>query len=100
MNSQKYKNEVYPEDFDEDEKLDFDLLLEQSKMMFPKIANEEWLIRSGIMAYMRKKKLGDVEPPTDEEIAKMRNAYINENSVYYYEEPKGQVETVEIEVKE
>ena len=37
MNSQKYnKEELYPEDFDEDDKLEFDLLLEQSKMLFPK----------------------------------------------------------------
>ena len=31
MNSQKYnKEELYPEDFTEDDKLEFDLLLEQS----------------------------------------------------------------------
>ncbi len=30
MNSQKYnKDEIYPEDFDEDDKLQFDLLLEE-----------------------------------------------------------------------
>lgn len=100
MNSQKYKNEVYPEDFNEDEKLEFDLLFEQSKMMFPKLASEEWLIRSGVLAYIRKKRLGDIEPVSDEEIAKIKNAYTNEQSVYYYEEPKEQKEIVEIEVKE
>ncbi len=36
MNSQKYnKEELYPEDFTEDDKLEFDLLLEQSKMLSP-----------------------------------------------------------------
>jgi len=43
MKSQVYnKEELYPTDFTEDEKVEFDLLLEQSKMLFPKLANEEW----------------------------------------------------------
>ena len=58
MNSQRYnKEELYPDDFDEDDKLQFDLLLEQSKMLFPKLANDEWLIKTGIIAYMRKNKI-------------------------------------------
>jgi hypothetical protein len=57
MNSQRYnKEELYPEDFDEDDKLEFDLLLEQSKMLFPKLANDDWLIKTGIAAYMRRRK--------------------------------------------
>ena len=51
MNSQKYnKDELYPDDFTDDDKLEFDLLLEQSRMLFPKLANDE-----GIYAFMRKK---------------------------------------------
>ena len=35
MNSQKYnKEELYPNDFDENDKLQFDMYLEQSKMQF------------------------------------------------------------------
>ena len=100
MNSQKFNKEVYPDDFTEEDKLEFDLLLEQSKMLFPKLANEEWLISAGIVSYMRKRKIGDTEPPTDEEIAQVKNSYIQEKSVYYYEEPKEPIERVEIEVKE
>ena len=49
MNSQKYnKEELYPEDFSGDDKLEFDMLLEQSKMLFPKLANDDWLIKKGI----------------------------------------------------
>ena len=48
MNSQKYnKEELYPEDFSEDEKLQFDMYLEQAKVLFPKMANDEWLIQKG-----------------------------------------------------
>ena len=73
MNSQKYnKDELYPDDFDEDDKLQFDMYLEQSKMLFPKLSNDDWLIKKGIFAYMRKTKMGDTEPPSHEEIASIR----------------------------
>ncbi len=85
MNSQKYnKEELYPEDFTDDDKLEFDLLLEQSKMLFPKLANEEWLIKKGILAFMAKRKSGDVEPPSQEEIADIRNKY-TKDTVFYTE---------------
>ena len=84
MNSQKYnKEELYPEDFTEEDKLQFDMFLEQSKMLFPKLMNDEWLIKKGILAYMRKQKLGDVEPPAIEEIAKIRNQYTKDTIFLY-----------------
>jgi hypothetical protein len=65
--------------------------LEQSKMLFPKLANDDWLIKKGIFAYMRKNKMGDVEPPSQEEIANIRNQYTNDT--VFYTEP---IEAVEI----
>ena len=86
MNSQKYnKEELYPEDFTEDDKLQFDMFLEQSKMLFPKLANDEWLIKKGILAFMRKQKLGDTEPPSQEVIASIRNQYTKDR--VFYTEP-------------
>ena len=86
MNSQKYnKEELYPADFSEDDKLQFDMYLEQSKMLFPKLANDEWLIKKGIFAYMRKEKLGETEPPSQEEIATIKNQYTNDT--IFYTEP-------------
>jgi hypothetical protein len=96
MKSQKYnKDELYPEDFTEDDKLEFDILLEQSKMLFPKLANDDWLIKKGIFAYMRKIKIGETEPPSQEEIANIRNQYTNDT--VFYTEP---IETEAIEVQE
>ena len=41
MNSQRYnKEELYPEDFTDDDKLTFDILLEQSKQLFPNLMND------------------------------------------------------------
>ena len=85
MNSQKYnKDELYPDDFDEDDKLQFDMYLEQSKMLFPKLSNDDWLIKKGIFAYMRKTKMGDTEPPSHEEIASIRNQY-TKDTIFYTE---------------
>ena len=96
MKSQKYnKDELYPEDFTEDDKLEFDILLEQSKMLFPKLANDDWLIKKGIFAYMRKIKIGETEPPSQEEIANIRNQYTNDT--VFYTEP---IEAEAIEVQE
>ena len=92
MNSQKYnKEELYPEDFTEDDKLQFDMYLEQSKMLFPKLANDEWLIKRGIFAYMRKDNVGDNEPPSQEEIAAIKNQYTKDT--IFYTEP---IETEEV----
>ena len=85
MKSQKYKkDEIYPDDFNDDDKLEFDVLLEQSKVLFPKLAGEDWLIKKGILAYMRKNKIGDTEPPSQEEIASIRNQY-TKDTIFYTE---------------
>jgi hypothetical protein len=91
MKSQKYnKDEIYPDDFNDDDKLEFDVLLEQSKILFPKLAGEDWLIKKGILAYMRKNKLGDTEPPSQEEISDIRNQYTKDT--IFYTEPAIEVE--------
>ena len=94
MKSQIYnKEELYPDDFTEHEKVEFDLLLEQSKMLFPKLANEEWLIKQGIIAFIKKRKRGDVEPLSQDEIANIRNKYTKDT--VFYTEPTETPEDVE-----
>ena len=91
MKSQKYnKDEIYPDDFNDDDKLEFDVLLEQSKILFPKLAGEDWLIKKGILACMRKNKLGDTEPPSQEEIASIRNQY-TKDTIFYTEQIDEQI---------
>ena len=99
MNSQKYnKEELYPENFDDDDKLNFDILLEQSKLMFPKMASDEWLIKMGVIAYINKQKHGDNNPPSQEEIASIRNQYTND-TVFYTEPIEDKDVGKEIEVE-
>lgn len=90
MNSQKWnKNELYPENFTDDDKLEFDILLEQSKQLFPKLTNDDWLIKQAVIAYMRKRKLGDDSQASQEEIAEIRNQYTKD--VVFYTPPKEEV---------
>ena len=85
MNSQKYnKEELYPEDFTDEDKEKFDAYLEQSKLLFPRLAGEEWLIKTGILAFMNKEKRGEADPPSQEEIAAIRNQY-TQDTVFFTE---------------
>ena len=46
MNSQRYnKEELYPSDFTDDDKIEYDIFFEQSKVIFPKLCNDAWLLR-------------------------------------------------------
>ena len=99
MNSQKYnKEELYPTDFTDDDKLNFDILLEQSKLMFPKMVNDEWLIKMGIIAYINRQKRGETEPPSEQEIASIRNQY-TQNTVFYTEPIQDKDVAKEIQVE-
>ncbi len=85
MNSQKYnKDTLFPEDFTEVDKENYESYFEQSKVLFPKLANEDWVLRMGILAYMRKEKSGATEPPSEEEIAAIKNQY-TKDTVFYTE---------------
>ena len=93
MNTPIYnKEELFPEDFTEDDKITFDILLNQSKQLFPKLAKDEWVLRMGILAYMKREKQGDTEPPSQEEIASIRNQYTKDT--IFYTEPIEPVEPI------
>ena len=73
--SQKFNKELYPEDFNELDKERFDILLKQAQFLFPNLVGEQWLMKTAILAFMRKEKNGDAEPSTDEEIEAMKKQY-------------------------
>ncbi len=85
MNSQKYnKDEIFPDDFTADDKIQFEMYLEQCKKLFPKLAGEEWLVKQAVFTYIRKEKRGDVEPVSQDEIAAIRNQY-TKDTIFYTE---------------
>jgi hypothetical protein len=97
MNSQKCQKEEfnYPDEFTEDDKLEFDMLLVQAKNLFPQLQNDEWLVKKAIIAFMKREKVGNTEPPTDEEIEKIRNSYTTE-TVFYT--PQNESNTVSLDI--
>jgi hypothetical protein len=52
----------------------------------------------GILAYMRKEKMGITEPPTEQELADIKNQYTNET--VFYTEPFEEEVAKEIVVTE
>ena len=51
-------------------------------MFFSKLANETWLIKYGISAYMRKEKICDTETSSHEEIAVIKKQYSDDITLY------------------
>ena len=110
LQSQKQHSEVlYPSDFSEEDKLNYDMLFSQSCQLFPKLAEkDEWSIKLAVLAYMKKLKLGErYQPATPEEIQRVKDLYVNDDAVYFtppYEKPenyapKEETPKEEIEVK-
>ena len=77
--SQTYTEEIYPEDFDDDNKLNFDALLAQALTIYPNI--EIWIMKLAIIAHINKEK-GKGVPLDREEAEKLRKQYLNIQPVY------------------
>ena len=50
------KEQFYPEEFSEKDEFIFDFLFEQSKLLFPKLACNEWVLKVGIFNFMKKEE--------------------------------------------
>lgn len=77
--SQAYKEDIYPEDFDDDDKLNFDTLLAQALTIYPNI--EIWIMKLAIIAHINKEK-GKGVPLDREEAEKLRERYLNIKPIY------------------
>jgi len=76
--SQVLKKQIYPEDFSEDEKLEFDRLDVESKIYHADIyKRDRWLIHLAIIGYIRKQRNGGDDDVilNDDEIAEMKEKY-------------------------
>lgn len=85
MKSQQYnKDEIYPEDFTDEDKLNFDIYLQQALQLFPQYTTEQWLVKDAIRAYIRREKGQGIEV-SQEEVEELKKKY-NENKYIYYTE--------------
>lgn len=82
LKSQEYKHSVYPSFFNDDDKLLFDRLFEESKIYHPKEhKTDSWLITYAIICYINgiNGKGEDINP---DEVEKLRKLYEIKNRVF------------------
>jgi hypothetical protein len=69
-----------PDDWDEDDRLEYKILCADSKKYFPKM--DDFIIHISVIAYINDKK-GKRIPATEEQIRETMNKYDNETTVIY-----------------
>lgn len=80
--SQKFKEEIYPTDFTDDDKYMFDDLLVQSRLHHPHIAkNDEWILKLAIRAHIRQENNRNVIL-NDDEIKELKEQYKLKNTCF------------------
>jgi hypothetical protein len=76
IKSNEFKLVPYPDDFTDDDKLEYDNLYAQAEILHAKTAKEEpFIIHTAIIGHIRAKK-GMAEPYTNEELEAVKNSYI------------------------
>lgn len=75
------KEVPYPDEFTDDDKLEYDTLYAQSKLLYANIEKENpYIIHIAIIGHIRAKK-GLEMPFTDEDLENVRNSYILKSKV-------------------
>ena len=82
--SQSYKEDIYPTNWDDEDKVNFDSLLAQAQSIYPNY--ESWIMKLAIIAHINKEK-GNGVPLNKEEALKLREQYTS-NIKGIYETPK------------
>jgi hypothetical protein len=80
--SQQYNKELYPEDFSQDEIINYDTLMAQAKLLYP--LYEEFVLKIGITSYIRKER-GEVYQSSKEEIKAIKDEYLKSKNQKIYE---------------
>jgi hypothetical protein len=89
--SQVLKKTIYPEDFTEDEKMQFDHLDVESRLYHGDIyKKDKWLIHLAIIAYIRKQRNGNGDDIIlkDDELAEMKAQYKLKSLVFETDVPE------------
>lgn len=71
----KTKDHIYPPEFTDEDKLEYDKLHAEAEVIHKAVFdNEPWIIRLSIIGHIRAKK-GMKEPYTNEELIELKNKY-------------------------
>ncbi len=77
--SQEYSKDIYPEDFSDEDKYNFDTLLSQELTIYPDI--EVWIMKLAIIAHINKMN-GNGVPLDQEEVIKLREKGLDIKPIY------------------
>lgn len=87
--SQSYnKEEIYPEEWDDEDKFNFDSLLLKAKQLYPKY--DEWVMKLAITAHINMEK-GVINPVKQEDIDKLQEQYKNAVKPIYETPPREEI---------
>ena len=87
IKSNVLKDIPYPDGFSDDDKLEYDTLYAQAKLIHSSVERENpFIIHTAIIGYIRAKK-GMAETFTDEELEAVKNSYKLESKVIQCDEP-------------
>lgn len=82
------KQTPYPEEFTEEDKIEYDTLYAQSKLIHADVEKETpFIIHLAIICHIRAKK-GMAEPFTDEELQELKDRYVLKSKVIECKEPE------------
>jgi transcription elongation factor GreA-like protein len=74
--------ELYPENFDTDDKIRFDMLVCQSIQLYPQLEYDDWLIKLAVIDHIQKER-GRHKKATPEFVEAFRKKYENLPNVYH-----------------
>jgi hypothetical protein len=74
--------ELYPPSFDDDDKIRFDILVAQSKLLYPHLENDEWLIKLAVIHHINQERGRNMDI-SSEEIKKIKEQYDNLPNIYF-----------------
>ena len=82
VQSQRFKEEVYPSDFDDDMKFMYDDLMVQFRLHFPHIAQkDEWVLKMATRVHIRE-QTGKTVKLTEEEVVELKEQYKLKNNLF------------------
>ncbi len=73
--------ELYPSTFDDEDKIRFDILVLQSRQLYPQLSNDDWLIKLAVIQHIQKERgrYMDISP---DDIKKIQEMYQNLPNLY------------------